>query len=253
MPHSSLPIVSLFASALMFASFSAQADEPLVPSPEAQRTAAEAVVAVQAPVVAPPAPPAIVEVPLGGSGPTVLVAVKPTPKPQPAPDKDKVSFFGKFHAGFGLDVGVPSGIAVGFVFTPWVDWARFDVSFNENVLAPGGRGSLQLDPLAVFHRLPIGVFADFQYGGFANGTVPGHSTTLPGFGYTYESILGGIRLGKPNGFHWNFEIGASHLNISTTNFQSVINNSSLTGLTIGNPSASAWLTPAFETGFAIVW
>ena len=252
-------IPTLTISALMLAGVPAYADEPSVPSPEAQQIATEAVVAVQATtpvaspapeVVVPVAPTTIVEVPLGGSGPTVLVPAKPRSNP------DKVSFFGKPHWGFGMSIGIPAGVGVQFVMNPWLDWARLDISFQENVLSPGGRLGLQLDPLAVFHRLPFGVFADGQVGFFPQGNIPGHSSSLPSVGYTYETFMGGIRLGKPNGFHWNFEAGLTHLGVTTGNFQSVVNKNggSNTGnLVLGNPTASITASPAVETGFTVVW
>jgi len=109
-----------------------------------------------------------------------------------------------FRAGFGADVGVPSGASVGLVVHPFEDVLTVQPSLTYNGLNFGGRLSLKFDPMALAKRLPVGLFIDGQ-GGFAEqGTVPGHSATL---GYDYVNVYGGLRLGRPNGFHWNFEVG----------------------------------------------
>jgi hypothetical protein len=159
-----------------------------------------------------------------------------------------------WHLGAGMDLGAPSGLSVGVVFNPWVDWVQLQASLSDNVLHLGGRGSLQLDPMALMTNVPIGLFGDLQVGGFPKGNIPGHSSDLPTIGYTYENLFLGLRLGKPNGFHWNFEGGFVHLNVDAGNFQSIVNQSGGTsGLTIGDPKISGWIVPGFSTGFTVVW
>lgn len=151
--------------------------------------------------------------------------------------------------GFGADVGVPSGAALGVIIHPKEDWLTAEASLTHNVLNFGGRLSLKLDPMALAKNLPIGVFVDVQ-GGFAGaGNVPGHSD-LPSVGYDYVNLYGGLRFGKPNGFNWNLEMGPSYMHVSTGNFSSVVNT---TGVTLGNPQANLWIAPAFSTGFSVVW
>lgn len=154
-----------------------------------------------------------------------------------------------FRAGFGMDLGVPSGAALGVVLHPKEDWLTGELSLTHNVLNFGGRLSLKLDPMALAENLPIGIFVDVQ-GGFAGaGNVPGHSD-LPSLGYDYVNLYGGLRFGKPNGFHWNLEVGPSYMHVSTGNFSSVANT---TGVTLGNPTANVWITPTFSTGFEVTW
>ena len=156
--------------------------------------------------------------------------------------------------GFGMDVGVPSGASLGLVVHPKQDWISVQPSLTYNGLAFGGRLALKLDPMALINKgnLPIGLFADAQ-GGFAGeGTIPGHSD-LPGIGYDYLNLYGGLRLGKPNGFHWNFEVGPTYMHASTNNFQSLLKSSGTSGLTVGNPTVNGWLIPTFVTGFEVVW
>lgn len=163
----------------------------------------------------------------------------------------------QFHMGFGMDVGIPSGAAVGAVVNPGLDWVRIQASLTYNYLTFGGRGSVQLDPFVLLKNsegssIPFGLFADVQ-GGFApEASVPGHSD-LPQVGYDYLNLYGGLRFGRPNGFHWNLELGPTYMHVSTGNFQSVLNNAGVSGLKIGNPTVDGWLTPTFETGFTVVW
>jgi hypothetical protein len=153
------------------------------------------------------------------------------------------------RVGFGMDLGVPSGISVGVVVHPKVDWLSVEGSFTENVLSPGGRLSLKLDPLALLPRVPVGVFFDLQGGFFGRGTIPGHSD-LPSIGYDYVNTYFGLRLGKAQNFHWLIEAGPSYLAFNSSNFQSVVKSSSVL---VGNPSVTGWVTPTFVTGFEVVW
>lgn len=167
--------------------------------------------------------------------------------------------------GFGMDVGVPSGASLGLVVHPKMDWVSVQPSLTYNGLAFGGRLAVKLDPLALIntHRyadghfwterasLPIGLFADVQGGFFGQGSIPGGSN-LPSLGYDYLNLYGGLRLGKANGFHWNFEGGPTYLHATAGNFQSVVGNSA-SGLTIANPTIDGWVCCTFVTGFEVVW
>ena len=162
------------------------------------------------------------------------------------------SFFKPLRIGFGMDVGVPSGASIGVVVHPKLDWVNAEASFTY-VLAPGGRLSVKLDPLALLPNVPVGLVADVQAGFNANGTIPGHSD-LPGVGWDYVNLYGGLRLGKPNKFSWVIEAGPSYMHITTSNFQSLLNKvGSTSNLKVGNPSVDGWLAPTFSTGFQVVW
>lgn len=154
--------------------------------------------------------------------------------------------------GFGMDIGVPSGGALGLVVHPKLDWVSASAAVTYNGLAPGGRLAVKLDPLALLPNCWVGLFADLQ-GGFAGqGTIPGHSD-LPSVGYDYFNAYGGLRLGKPNGFHWNFEVGPTYMHVATSNFQSVLSNTGASSLVVGNPTVDGWFVPTFMTGFEVVW
>lgn len=174
------------------------------------------------------------------------------------------------RVGFGMDVGVPSGGAVGVVVNPGLDWARLQASLTYDYLSFGGRGSLQLDPMALIqvhhydklsglfwtgHDFPFGIFADIQ-GGFQPEARIGGRSDLPSVGFDYVNLYGGLRFGNPNGFHWNIEAGPTYMHVSTNNFQSILsqtNSSSVSGLVLGNPTVDGWVVATVSTGFTVVW
>jgi hypothetical protein len=94
-----------------------------------------------------------------------------------------------------------------------------------------------------------------QGGWFPTAAIPGHSSSLPSFGYDYFNMLGGLRFGRAYNFHWLLEAGPVVMHMKTSNFQSVVSPSSFspTGLTLGNPSANVVAFPAVLTGMEVVW
>lgn len=161
----------------------------------------------------------------------------------------------KFRIGFGFDFGAnPAPLALGVVMHPGVDWVSVEAALTENVLSPGGRLSLRLDPFAAaFPRLPVGLFGDVQ-GGFApRGNIPGHAD-LPSIGYDYLNLYGGLRFGRASAFNWVIEMGPSFLHATTDRFQSVLNsNGAPSGLTVANPVVNGMVSPTFLTGFQLVF
>lgn len=153
--------------------------------------------------------------------------------------------------GGEMDLGLPSGVALGVVVHPKVDYLVPSLALTYNGLSFGGRLALKFDPLALKRNVPIGIFIDLQGGIVGQGNIPGHSD-LPSLGYDYMNFYGGLRLGKPNGFHWNFEVGPTYLAAHTGNFQSVLPSDSK-GLTVSDPGVHGWVVPTFITGFQVVW
>ncbi len=170
------------------------------------------------------------------------------PLPTPVKEGPKKNLV---RLGFGMDLGLPSGAAIGFVANPALDWVRLQVSLTYNYLSFGGRGSVQVDPMALDKDLAIGLFLDLQGGFSPESNIPGQSN-LPAVGYDYLNIYGGLRLGKPNGFHWNIEVGPTYMHVSTNDFQTVVANKGAAGLILGNPTVEGWI-PSFITGFTTVW
>ena len=168
---------------------------------------------------------------------------------EPAYDAHRLRF------GFSMDLSIPSGVAVGFVAKPRLDWMQLEAAFTY-LTQPGGRLSMQLDPLAAFPKLPIGVIGDLQVGFMGRGSLPVDGNKLPEFGDDYANFFAGLRFGRANSFHWFLEGGETALHFSTSNFDRVIASSGSgipKGLSIGNPSANVWAAPGFSTGFSVVW
>lgn len=151
------------------------------------------------------------------------------------------------------DLGVPSGLALGVVVHPKADWLTGSVALTHNSLNFGGRLSVKFDPIAyIFPKLFIGGFLDLQGGFAADGTVPGYSE-YPSINYQYINVYAGFRLGKPNKFHWNFEVGPSYIHIASGSFQSMLGKYQSAGTTFGNPSIQGWFLPTFVTGPEILF
>ena len=157
----------------------------------------------------------------------------------------------KFRVGFGVDISVPAGAAVGVVIHPMIDWVSVETSLTYNALNFGGRASLKIDPLALLPRLPIGVFADVQGGFAANGNVP-FEHNLPSVGYDYVNLYGGLRFGRMNNFHWLVEVGPTYIFANTNNFQSAVGKVG-NGISFSDPKVSGWVAPTFLTGFEVVF
>ena len=153
----------------------------------------------------------------------------------------------KFRVGLTGDLGFPSGGGIGVTVHPFENWATLEGSIDYNAMSAGARVGVQLDPLALCHEFPIGIFGDFQYGYFDRGNIPGQSN-WPQVGYQYGDFFGGLRLGKAHTFHWNFEFGETYAYVTTNNFQSILPIN--TGVSVGNPTAKVW-APAFQTGFQL--
>ena len=64
-------------------------------------------------------------------------------------------------------------------------------------------------------------------------------------------LAAGYCAGRPNGFHWNFEVGPSYVDVRTSNAQVLAGGHK--HLTVGNPTINGWITPTFVTGFEVVW
>lgn len=151
--------------------------------------------------------------------------------------------------GPSADIGLPSGGAVGVTLNPKLDWVRLSLDLTYDYLSFGGRAGVQLDPLALLPKVPVGIFVDIQGGFQPTAGIPGHSD-LPKVGFDYVNLYGGLRFGPPNSFHWNFEVGPTYMHITTQNFQKVV-GSVASGVTLGNPHANGWIVPTFVTGFTV--
>jgi hypothetical protein len=146
--------------------------------------------------------------------------------------------------GMQFDVGAPDGVALGVVVRPYVNWARLNLSGTYNVLAPGIRGGITLDPI----KFPVAPTLTFEGGRSFNGDLPGKHN-LPEVGYDYMNLHLGLEFGNRD--HWRFFLqgGPSWLHVTTGNFQSVVGSSDAS-LVIGNPTANVAILPTAKLGFA---
>lgn len=159
-----------------------------------------------------------------------------------------------FRAGFGMDLGAPSGLALGLVVHPYVDWLSLQASLTFNGFGPGARLAAKIDPVAhVLPNSPLGILFDVQGGVACYGNMPGSASQYPTVGYEYVNLYGGFRFGKVNRFHWIFEVGPSYINFNVMQFQNFVRSQFDRTMTAGNPSVNGWVNPTFITGFEIVW
>ena len=144
--------------------------------------------------------------------------------------------------GVGLDVGVPDGVAVGVVVRPVVNWLRLEAAGTYNLMAPGIRGGLTLDPVN------FGVAPTFTFeGGHAfEGNVP-HIDKQIGVQYNYANLHLGLEFGRRDYWRIFLRGGVSYLDLQTSGFQ---NATKVGGFNLDNPSFDGWL-PSAKLGFAL--
>lgn len=141
-----------------------------------------------------------------------------------------------YKMGGAIDVGVPSGVAVGVVERlPFVPWLKFGESFTYT-LAPGVRGNVLLD----FLNFPIAPVANIDLGHQFPITVP---TKDARFDFSYVDLQIGGALGRRDGARFMILGGMTHIFDGTGyNVQSVL--PSTTGLSLANPHFSGWIPNA---------
>ncbi len=147
----------------------------------------------------------------------------------------------KLRLGFGMDVGVPDGAAVGIVASPWLPWLKVEGAGTYNYISEGMRGSVTLDPF----KSPISLTLTGDLGGYFPGSIPGVNKS-PTFGYVYENALLGLEVGKRTGFRFFLRGGVSHADVSVSNFNQAFTLP--TGAMVGNPNVSL-LMPSAKLGF----
>lgn len=174
----------------------------------------------------------------------------PTPVKQEEPKPQRG--YGKLRLGFDLMFGAaPDPVNLDLTVNPFEDMLVPRVGISYNAITPGLVLGLRLDPLAYFSRLPIGLIGDLSGGWFSQGSPPSVSNGMK-VGYNYYSLMGGLRLGRPTGFHWDFLVGSSWTNLSTSGFAAQL-TSLPPGVTVGDPSGKLQVTPTFLTGFGVNW
>jgi hypothetical protein len=142
-----------------------------------------------------------------------------------------------FKVGPTLDLGLPSGVALGLQFRlPSLPWFKINGAATYT-LAPGIRGGLMLDPI----NFPVAPVVTADIGRQFPFTVPSVSGK-PSVEFNYGDVLGGLAFGSRDSARFMLLVGESYLNGSVRNVQGAIKNSN--GLTFNNPTFSGWVPSA---------
>jgi len=148
--------------------------------------------------------------------------------------------------GFGTDLGLPEGGAIGLVFSPnikYVDWLKFSASYTNNYLTSGGRFGLTLDPIN-FGIAPT-FTSEFGFTDKFNlSDLMGEK--LPSVSYNYINLQPGLEFGNRNGFRFFIRGGFTYLWANVYDFGSILNSDQFI---ITSPKVNIWLYPSFKLGF----
>jgi hypothetical protein len=144
------------------------------------------------------------------------------------------------HYGFALgptlDIGLPSGAAVGLQLRlPSLPWIKVNGAVTYT-LSPGIRAGIVLDPI----KFPIAPVITADIGRQFPFTVP--VTGKPGADFNYEDVMGGLAFGNRDSARFMLLVGESNLNGTVRNVQGAIKDSN--GLTFNNPTFSGWIPSA---------
>lgn len=161
--------------------------------------------------------------------------------PLPVKNHPLVDDHPRARAGIGFDVGIPDGVAVGLVVSPWLPWMKVEGAATYNFMSEGFRGSVTLDPF----KFPVGLTLTGDLGGYFPSALIGVHNS-PTVAYTYENILLGVEFGNRSGCRFFFRGGLTHLDINASNFQNTFTLPM--GTTVGDPHVSAWAAPALKIG-----
>lgn len=146
--------------------------------------------------------------------------------------------------GFGFDVGAPDGVGINFVVRPNVDWLRADIGVTYNVISPGIRGGLTLDPINFIIAPSFTIDGGYTF----MGNIPGKSTQLD---LTYVNFHPGIEIGSRKSFRFFIHAGPSYLYSTGNHVDNLLGNKS-TEFKLYNTSVSGWFTPTAKLGFVIL-
>jgi hypothetical protein len=149
------------------------------------------------------------------------------------------------HRTFGVttDLGLPDGAAFGVVVRPKFDWLRLNVAGTYNLMAPGVRVGVTIDPIAFVIAPTLTVEGGHSWA----GRLPiGDAPTV---GYTYANFHLGIEAGNRARFRFFVRGGVSW--IDATGAGNVQGGSGGTsGVGIINPSYAGWLAPTAKLGIS---
>ena len=203
--------VVLLAAALWATLASASAaDQPQAPAAEADKAPA-----TQADKAPEPAP---------ADAPRAREEAAPGPTAVDAPRADEHPKFGAM-----LDVGVPDGAGLSFVYRPFT-WLRANAGLSYNLFGFGVRGGITLAPFyfAITPTLTVegGSFFESDASSLAKQALPDTDLSqandaLKHLSYQYASGQVGVEIGSARNFVFFLRVGVSYLH-STVNLEKVL-------------------------------
>jgi hypothetical protein len=148
----------------------------------------------------------------------------------------------KLKVGGQFDIGAPSGMALGVVVKPKLNWLRLDLAGTYNSefgLRIGGT----FDPI----KFPISPTFTIQAGHTFDSKVPGISKS-PELGMNYVDFHLGLEVGNRDRWRFFLHAGPSYVSVRTDGFQDTLSVGK--GVSIGNPEFHGWVSTA-ALGFAL--
>lgn len=188
--------------------------------------------------------PILIPVPAFATPPTQVVEFQHKPDnsvalPDPVETKPRYRY-----AVMDLSCSVPAGCTGELGIRPWY-FLQLTTGIGYNGLAPGVVGSVVLDPIPY----AVGITISMDAGHYWYGSVPGISNS-PSVAYSFIDPMLGISFGNYRAWRFYIRGGLSYLDVSTSNFNAVINNNDKT-LMIGDPKAQGWVCPSAKIGFSL--
>jgi hypothetical protein len=161
--------------------------------------------------------------------------------------------FNRFGAEFGL--GSAEGIYAGPTFKPF-DFLRFNADVTTDLVAPGFKGGLTLQPfwgIAPLASVEIGHQFDGNFNTLG-GYFGAHSNTLllNNVDYSYINLQPGIAFGLKNWFMVDFRVGMTYLWSTTQGLQAFLSQQTNQPITTKEVSLNAWV-PSVKLGFQILF
>ena len=148
--------------------------------------------------------------------------------------------------GLDLSVGVPSGVHLGVVIRPYVNWLRVEVGAGHNLMAPGIFGNITLDPMP----WAVGLTLTGELGYYWSGPVP-FVNNPPDVGYSYASVMPGLEFGPRNSVRFYLRGGWTWMHVDVSNIDTGSGGGSKNNTTVGNPKADLMAAPAVSLGLSI--
>ena len=145
--------------------------------------------------------------------------------------------------GMGMDLGVPDGLGIGVTAQPWTHYLRLGVSFQDNYISPGMRGSVSFTPI----KFPVFPELEIAGGWFARETIPFSLGSVSNLNlqYSYADFLFGIGFGNRDKAMFLLSGGASYIDANIGNIGQSVH---LSNALFSNPTFTGWI-PSGKLGF----